>query len=125
MFKWSKPTDRLYEMQFSGELTLKEQIEFLDVLDRVSLEETPFVILTHSLGNSPLTRENKKRMNLWFKDNKDYLRKMCIGTVRVQPEFKDDHYEGSNLQKGMPFPLYARSNRDAGFTLALKLLEQQ
>ncbi len=124
MFKWSKPAPHLYEMQFEGALTPEEQIEFLDVLDRVSSEDTPFVILTLSNGNSPLTPDNKKRMNFWFKDNKEYLAKMCIGTVRVQPGFEDNHYEGSNLQKGMPFPLYARADRDAGYALALQLLEE-
>jgi len=39
---------------------LKKIFEFLDRLDRVSSEVTPFVNLTHSQSNYPLTLEDKK-----------------------------------------------------------------
>ncbi|WP_169566391.1 hypothetical protein [Sneathiella limimaris] len=122
MFKWSQPLPHFYEMEFSGDLNQNEQEAFLCVLNRLSNETKPFVVLTVSQGNSPLTPENKKRMNLWFKDNKAFLEKMCLGTVRVQDGFSDDHYQGSNLEKGLPFPIYSRGGHFDGRKLAEKIL---
>ncbi|MCG8492339.1 MAG: hypothetical protein MI743_12045 [Sneathiellales bacterium] len=122
MFRSSTPAPHFFEMEFSGTLLIAEQEAFLHVLNRLSEEKEPFVVLTRSEGESPLSTENRKRMNLWFKENREFLGHMCLGTVRVQSGFTDDHYEGSNMQKGMPFPLYSRSTIEAGRSLALEIL---
>lgn len=124
MFKWSQPTPHFFEMEFSGTLTEEEQKAFLDVLDALSGEQDPFVVLTRSEGESPLSTENRKRMNLWFKEKRTFLGQMCLGTVRVQSGFSDTHYEGSNLQKGMPFPLHSRSTIEDGRILAHHILKE-
>lgn len=124
MFKLSKPIPHFFEMEFSGTLSIEEQEAFLSALETLSHEGEPFVVLTKSEGESPLSTDNRKRMNLWFKENREFLGQMCLGTIRVQSGFTDDHYEGSNLQKGMPFALHSRSTIDAGRILARHILDQ-
>lgn len=123
MFKWSNPVPHLFEAEFAEDLSLSEQEAFLQMLETLSAQTTPFVILMLSKGESPLNIENRKRMNFWFKNNRDWLNGNCFGMVRVQAGYTEDHYKGGNLEKAMPFPLFARADRAAGLELAISLLE--
>ncbi len=122
MFKCSKPDSTLYCLRFSGPLSDTEQESFLHLLDELSGLSTPYVVLVTSEGNSPLSPDNKKRMNLWFKENKTKLAEHCLGHVRVQPGFTEDHYDHSNLAKALPFPLRAAGSYEEGLEVAQKLL---
>ncbi len=122
MFKWSKPASTLYCLRFSGPLSEEEQESFLNLLDELSGLSKPYVALITSEGNSPLSPDNKKRMNLWFKENKAKLAEYCLGHVRVQSGFTKDHYDQSNLAKALPFPLRAADSYEEGLEVAQKLL---
>ena len=125
MFDWSNPEPGLYILHFSGDLSEQEQESFLSLLDRLSALSTPYAALMTSEGNSPLSPDNKKRMNAWFKQNREHMATWCHGHVRVQPGFTEDHYEGSNLAKALPFPLKAASTYEEGLVLARTLLQRQ
>lgn len=117
MFTWSIEDKNIFILHFEGALSLRDQAEYLAVLDTLSLQKAPFSVLVTSNGDSPLSPDNKKKMNLWFKEAKDRLAQNCRMLVRVQKDFAPDHYVGSNMEKALPFPIRAATTFEDGLKI--------
>jgi hypothetical protein len=94
-----------------------DEDRFLEALDLV-LSKEQFVLLFQTKGEQAFSLEGKKKLSIWYKDNKDILAKKCQALARVT-EKPIDQKKILALQKAFPFPYQAFPSKNQALSWAI------
>lgn len=85
MLKISREEDNIFVLEIFEPRLATDEKEFILFLDEV-FQNSKFGIVLSVTGHKFFSLEGKKTFNMWFKENKDKLKRQCFGFARVSSE---------------------------------------
>ncbi len=119
MFSCAQPQENLYHLSIYLPRMEQDEIDFFNLLKKLETQSN-FAFSIEVKGEKAFSLEAKKKLAIWFKENKTHLEKTCKGFAKISYK-KHDHDKQEALQKAFPCPYQVFKNRLAATEWLLQL----
>jgi len=112
MLKITEISERIYDIEILEPKESEDEVLFLDFMDKILRKEAFGLILSVS-GDKGFSQDGKRKLSMWFKNNKRDLSSRCIGFARVSSHStKVSRLKNRTLTLAMPCPYRVFESRD-------------
>lgn len=114
MFSIKKMPNSIFVIEIFAPRDQYDEVHFMTAL-KDSLKEDSFGLVISISGDQHFSSQAKKDLGIWFKNNKDKLKKQCLGIARVKP-FEDESQLKKSLamKNAMPCPYHVVPSLEEG-----------
>ena len=117
-----KQDDCIYSLIISEPRRENDENDFLEFLEKI-IHNEKFILILEVDGKKTFSLAAKKRLNLWFKNNKNILKARCLGFVRVNPDAtKMSKLKSKAFTLAMPCTYKITNTESEAIDFAKKLL---
>lgn len=112
MFTVEKLENDIYKVSLIPPKSETDAEDFFEFFENI-VKEPSFSLILTTQGAASFSPENKKRLNVWFKNNKEELGKRCLGLARITQ--RNDllaKFASKAMTFAMPCPYYVTNNED-------------